>query len=91
MTNPLLDKVVPWDRDQDGSVLRVRAVTPSDSAELALGIARGIYVGVGGDVSFVDIEGNTVLLKNASNGYHPIAMQRVRASGTTATNILALY
>jgi hypothetical protein len=57
------------------------AVTPHDSNNLAKEDAL-IYVGVGGDVK----------LKNVPAGmFMPVLAKRVFATGTTATDILALY
>ena len=68
------------------------AVTPSDSADLPNGECRGLYVGVAGDLTVDDCNGHTsVLFKNAAVGYHPISCRRVRATGTAAANVNALY
>jgi hypothetical protein len=68
------------------------AVTPDDGTDLAV-VTRGLYVGTGGDVSlvlkgdavpvtFVGVAGGTVL---------PLRVTRVRATGTTAADIVGLY
>lgn len=66
------------------------AVTPSDSEVIPY--PRGIYVGVAGDLVVV-LKGKTgtVTIKAAANGYHPIRPVQIYSTGTTATNILALY
>ena len=67
-------------------------VTPSDSVNFAEGLSIGIYVGVSGDVSLVTKAGNSVTLKNVAAGIiHPIPCTRVNSTGTTATEILAVY
>jgi len=66
------------------------AITPSDSVDLAQGITRAIYVGVTGDVTAV-IGGAAVLFKAMPMGVHWIAVSRVNATATTATNMVALY
>jgi len=69
------------------------AVTPSDVANLPGGKARGLYVGVTGDVTvlsptgaagvaFVAVPAGTVL---------NVEVLRVYATGTDATDIVALY
>ena len=69
-----------------------RAITPNDSTDLPLGICRAIYVGVGGDISIDDLSGETVVFKNAISGsVIPVQTARVNATGTTATNLVALY
>lgn len=65
-----------------------RAVTPSDSTILG---ARALYVGVTGDVTVDTAQHSDVLFKAAPVGILPVAALRVKATGTTATNIVALY
>lgn len=70
----------------------VRAVTPNDSTDFTLGTCRALYVGGAGDVSIVDLGGETVVFVGALAGsVLPIQTARVNATGTTATNIVALY
>lgn len=65
-----------------------RMVVPSDTQSYAPG--RAIYVGVIGDVTLVDESGNTLLFKNAI-GTIPVRATKIKATGTTATNIIILY
>ncbi len=68
------------------------AVTPNDSADIPTGICRALYIGVGGTVvldtsnatslTFVGLQSGTIL---------PLNIKRVRATSTTATNLMALY
>ena len=66
------------------------AVTPSDSTRLN-GV-RGLYIGVSGDV-VVKMDRNSVAVtfKSVPIGILPISAVILMATGTTATNILALY
>lgn len=67
------------------------AVTPSDSA--ALIATRGLWIGAAGNVT-VDMVGDglPVLFSGINAGtLLPIRVVRVRATGTTATLITALY
>ena len=75
----------PW-----SSARKAALVAPSDTAELAE-VSKALYVGVSGDLT-VSLVGSTtpVLFKNAPVGYHPIRATSVKATGTTATNIVAL-
>ena len=51
---------------------------------------RGLYVGVSGDVSVVDVAGNTVVLKDLAAGvFHPVMFRKVNTVGTAATDIVA--
>jgi hypothetical protein len=68
------------------------AVTPSDSTDLARYSTTGLYVGVTGDVKVTLNDGSTVTFTSLASGIiHPIAVKRVWATGTTATNIMAVY
>jgi hypothetical protein len=69
----------------------VAPVTPDDSGDLPGGVARGLYVGVGGTLSLVDASGAAFELISGDAQYHPIRIRAVRASGTTASSVLALY
>jgi hypothetical protein len=65
------------------------AITPSDSDDLSIAI-RQIYIGVGGNVTVVDTAGNTVTHINVAQGGYigPFSVARVKATGTTATNLV---
>ena len=72
------------------------AVTPHDTNDqwgsgTTIPVTRGLYVGVAGDVT-VKMNGATVLFKAAPVGIlHGIQVTRIMATGTTATNIVALF
>jgi hypothetical protein len=75
-------------------------VTPNNSADLVLagatitGIDNGacLYIGTGGNLTITTIGGQTVTLTNLADGvFIPIQVRRVFATGTTASDILALY
>lgn len=66
------------------------AVTPNDSADLSTA-ARALYVGTAGNISLVTTGGDTVTLSNVAAGILPIRVARVRATGTTASNIVAIW
>lgn len=66
------------------------AITPSDSTNFNV-YARGIYVGVGGDVVVVSPGGNAVTYKNVPTGaILPVVALRVNSTNTTATNMVGL-
>lgn len=66
------------------------AVTPHASTDIAV-LTRALYIGTGGDVVAVKANGDTVTFSNVQAGtIIPIRVRRVNASGTTATNIVAL-
>ena len=72
-------------------------VTPSDTVNIPDTETRGacIYVGSiagGTDIKVIMEGGSTVTFKGGSAGsFLPILVTRVLATGTTATEILALY
>lgn len=73
-----------------GTTEQAAAVTPSDDTDLAK-VTRGLYVGVSGDVN-CDVGGVTLVFTAMAAGIiHPISVTRVRATSTTATNIVAIY
>jgi len=66
------------------------AVTPADGADLA-NLARALYVGTTGDVKVDTIDGSTITFKFVPVGILPVQTKRVYATGTTASNIVALW
>ena len=75
--------------------IRGVAVTHSDTVDIT-GINPNtpatLFVGVGGDVVVITIGGSTLTLKNIADGsFLPIQVTRVKATGTTATDIVALF
>lgn len=76
----------------DGPAWNAAAVTPNDSADLAQ-TARALYIGGAGDVK-VDMasDGSAVTFVGCLAGsILPIRAERVYATDTTATNIVALW
>lgn len=67
------------------------AVTPNDAADLPNGLTRSFFVGEAGLVAVIDSVGNAAVLSSAAHQYHPVQIRRVLATGTTATEIVALY
>ncbi len=67
------------------------AVTPHDTNELTT-IPKALYVGTGGNVTLRGVGGSAdVVFKNVANGQVlDVRAQYVRATGTTATDIVAL-
>ncbi|MBP6030345.1 MAG: hypothetical protein KA533_02840 [Sphingobium sp.] len=67
------------------------AVTPHDSTELSI-IPKALYVGTGGTVILRGVGGTAdVTFKNVANGQViDVRAQFVRATGTTAADIVAL-
>lgn len=65
-------------------------VVPHDTNELA-SIPKGIYVGTGGNVTLRTVDGTAdVIYKNLADGsYIAVRAQYVRATGTTAADMVA--
>lgn len=64
------------------------AVVPSDATNFTKR-ARRIYVGVGGNISFVDGKGNVVTFTNyPGQSFLDAECLRINAAGTTATNMV---
>jgi len=74
----------------DGPYSDAQTVTPHDTNELTY-VSRALYIGVVGDVTLVTLKGTTVLFKAVPAGsVIRIRAKQVKATGTTATQILAL-
>ncbi len=66
-------------------------VTPHDSNQLGQ-YSRALYVGGTGDLEVITATGNTIVLAAVPAGsIIPIRCGTVKATNTTATNIVALY
>mgnify|MGYP006097693707 FL=1 len=66
-------------------------VTPDDNQDLAI-IGAIIFVGGGGNLEVTTVSGDTVIYKNLPDAYTlPVQVRRVKATNTTATDIIAQY
>lgn len=65
------------------------AVSLHDTNELDI-YAKALYVGVAGDVKLTTTEGSTITIK-ANKGLLPVTAKVVFSTGTTATDIVALW
>lgn len=66
------------------------AVVLSDTVDLT-NHCNALYIGVTGDVKLTTWNGNDVTFKAVPVGILPVGATRVWSTGTTATNIVALY
>lgn len=71
---------------------RAVSVTPHDTNPLA-DIPKGLYVGTGGNITMRGVDGTADQLWKAvpSGTVLPFRASHVRATGTTAADLLALY
>lgn len=65
------------------------AVTASDATVLP--VTRGLYVGGTGNLAVRMADGMTITFNSVPVGIFPIQVDQVLSTGTTATNIVALY
>lgn len=66
------------------------AITPNDSADLPGSYCQAIMVGTAGAAKVTDANGNTVTIPLLA-GITYIAVRRVWATGTTASNMFSLH
>lgn len=80
--------------------LNAQSVTPSDTTDLSLSggnfnnTASGAlpFIGTAGNIKVTMLGGQTVTFLNIADGtFLPIQVTRIWATGTTATDILALF
>lgn len=71
------------------------AVTPDNDNDLPNGVPKGIFVGGAGDIVCVgkdqDPATDSVIFKAAAGTTLPIRPRRILATGTSATNLVALH
>jgi hypothetical protein len=90
------DAYSPVQQELQSPCRNFAAITPSDTASLS-NVTRFIYVGVTGDVVLVPDDGsaigaNPVTFKAVPAGtFMPVRTPQVMATGTTATNLVALW
>ena len=66
------------------------AIVPNDSTVLP--VSRSLYIGTGGNIKVTMADGQAVTFSNVVGGsILPIQTQVIWSTGTTASNILALY
>jgi len=67
------------------------AVVPNDSTDLSV-LPRALFIGQTGDVSAVLAGGQSLVFRNVQAGsILPVRAVRVNATGTTATDLVALW
>jgi hypothetical protein len=86
----MTDYFASYPRTLDAPASDGFAITPSDSADLVVA-ARSIYIGGDGDVSLITTGGTTLTFTGLLAGtILPVRAQRVRVTGTTASNLIGL-
>ena len=72
-----------------GRVFRV--VTPSDALDLPDGPCKGLYVGTQGNLAVIGADDEEAVTLVAAIGWLPVCAKRIKAEGTTADAIVAIY
>lgn len=86
----MADKIVFSPSDVITPGEHAAAVTLSDSAVLDP-TPRAIYVGTGGNLKVTMRGGEVVTFTNLVVGWHPIRPKVLWSTGTTASNIVAIW
>jgi len=87
MPNVDITKVVP---SLQAPFRQLAPITPADGSDLPNGACFGINCQVAGNAAVIDYYGNSVTIA-LSVGFNPYVVTRVKATGTTATGLTALY
>ncbi|MBM6442400.1 hypothetical protein JQF37_02005 [Pseudomonas sp. MIL9] len=79
-------------RTSDSPASSAYAVTPSDTTLLSP-LPRSLYVGAAGNVAIVPEDGiaSVVFVAVSAGQILPIRAKKVMSTGTTASNIVAMY
>jgi len=86
MSDPYRDRVL----GPNAPARRAAAVTLSDTVDLPE-VSRALHVGVAGDIAVIMADDATSVVLKDVGGDVAYMVKRVLATGTTATDIVALY
>ena len=87
---PAIDKQAQRGDTTDFPAKSLRAVTPNDTNELEY-VAKALFIGTGGTLSLIAQEDTAAVSLTVGAGQIvPVRAKIVRATGTTATGIVAL-
>ena len=85
-----IDRFFSMSNSIAGPATSGETITPNDAADIGF-VTRGLWVGGAGNISVVMMDGQTVTLNNVAAGtLLSVRVNRVRATGTTATGIVGL-
>ncbi|MHA6326410.1 spike base protein, RCAP_Rcc01079 family [Roseivivax sp. CAU 1753] len=88
---PIYDPFKGQSAGFDSPASNAFVIVPNDTADLAT-LPRGLLLGQGGDLAVTFQGGETVVLRNLSEGIvYPFRVRAIAATGTTATDIIGLY
>jgi len=87
----MTDDFVTYREGLESPADNAAAISPSNSTDLQ-NVTRGIYVGGSGTVRLITVQGETVSFAGLVAGtILPVRATRVTATGTTATDLVALW
>ena len=86
----MADKFHSFSEGLNSPPANLEAVFPNDANDLP-NATRGINVGVSGSIRLTTVNGDTGTISVAAGVVFPVRAKRIWATGTTATNITALY
>lgn len=87
---PAIDEFGSYSRGLGGPLTSAIQVTPNNSNDLSH-VSRALFVGVGGDLRVITLDGQTVTFGGMGPGWHPIRVRRILSTGTTASAIVACW
>lgn len=78
-------------RDANATVAAHGAVALTASDATVFPVCRSVYVGGTGDLAVRMADGQSVTFAAVAVGIFPIQIDKLLSTGTTATNVIALY
>ena len=75
----------------DESAIDAKPLDVSLADSTFKGVARGLMIGVSGDVEVTTLKGRKVTLVGIPAGLLPLCVKTVHTANTTASNITALF
>jgi hypothetical protein len=76
--------------DYDAPARSAFEITAHDSTDFT-NETRGLIVGTGGTIEAVMADNGNGVTMILAQGYYPLALKRINATGTTATDLVGLY
>lgn len=85
------DKYKSYSPHLESPAENARAITPNDSNDLS-NATRSLYIGGAGNVKVDMVSGDTITFTGVVGGtIIPIRIEKVYATGTTATGLVGLF
>lgn len=84
---PAIDTFQTHARKPVGGPRNLAEVSPSDVSDLA-NITQWLHVSTGGSLRVTTAEGQDVTFQNILSGWHVLEIQKIHATGTTASGLV---